>query len=305
MRPTPVLVLLLLGAVVPPLQALAAPATAYGDSFVDADDDGIFTPGTDVLLADVIGPDGAGFDVDDTYPNWTPRSSPVGVFLRGKLKFPEGLYVQADDVTLDGSITGYADEDISLNAGDELRLTDRSKITNVGLIDLSGRTLAELGERVKLVSKEYGFISVYSRTLTRTGEKVVFQTGNGADDPDVYLSSDGAIDVGSGFRFKGVGYAVFEIRVAQGDLVIDRFNFRGYTLYLYVSGQPGQAGRIAMSNSYIAAKGEDAFVVFWTKAAPDGTRPADAITLLNAKFSAPICEFEPPQPPIKGCIEQY
>jgi len=283
----------------------AAPATDYGDSFVDVDDDGVWTPGTDVLLSDVIGPDGDGFDVDQSYPNWTPQPTPVGVVLAGKLKLPTGLGIDADTIIVDGSLTGYDDgSNIHLYADDTLRLTARSKITNVGALDLFGAQLAELGDRVKLVSKEDGFMSVHSSVLTRVGEKVMLQTGNLAEYADVYISSDAGIEAAAGLRFKGARYAAFELRAENGDLALDRFNFRGHDLYVYAYGG-GVARYITMTNSYVAAKGEDAGISMWTGPGPGSVRPPDAITLTGTKFSAPICDFTPSQPPIQGCGEQY
>ncbi len=278
----------------------------FGSSFLDVDYDQRFTPGVDIPLAHLLGPDDNFFRASMVGPNWTPLPTPVGIVLQGNVKLIDGLFLEADHIRVRGKVTGFADENITLWADDALIVEPRARIANLGLIRLRGSNLAQIGDRAKLVGKDYGFISFGSYSLTRIGDNVKLQALNRARDPDMYVWSNGQIEIGSGLKFKGGELSVFTISAEAGNVELERFNFRGGQLYVAAGGEPGEAFQISMKRSSFSAKNKDfGFVQMWTSRGPGGVRPPDAITLDKTRFQVAFCEFFPDIPPVRGCAAQY
>jgi hypothetical protein len=282
-----------------------AKTSRYGTSFVDADDDGVFDPGTDVLLSSFLGPDDYEFDTDVPMPGYTPPPGPdpVGLVLQGNVTLVDWRRMTASGtLRVRGSLKALrGSKDFAfgfdLQSPTHIEVADRAKITiNTGgeLLMYSG-TKVTVGNRAK-ISMIDGLWLGADGPIT-LGEKVQIRSTGNKEDHQPYVWILGyEVFPGDGLYMRANDYAdcLVEHNGTQSqNLVFRKARFRCGAIQLASYGHP-DGNRLHVLDSYIDQRYVDGYVDFFVSPGPGGYLP-DAILLTGTSVRA-RGDYTPPTP---------
>lgn len=273
-----------------------AKSSRFGTSFVDADDDGVFDPGTDVLLSSFLGPDDYEFDTDVAMPGYTPPPGPepIGLVLEGTVKLVDWRSMTASGtLRIRGSLQAARSDPedsfgFDLQSPTHIEVADRARITNNNggeLLMYSYRRVT-IGDRVK-ISMIDGLWLGADGPITIGDRVQVRSTGNKEDhSPYVWILGYEVLP-GEGFYMRANDYAdcLIEHNGTQStDLVFRKARFRCGALELAAYDHP-DGNRVHVLDSYIDQRFEDGYVSLFADAGPGGYLP-DAILLTGTSIRA-------------------
>jgi hypothetical protein len=185
------------------------PALAQTGSFVDADNNGVWSTG-DVPLSQFLGPSSFGFNALAAQPGWKPKSGPVGLVIQGPLvltnwyldfqvtgdiRFRGKLESKAVDAviafrSLSGNIyiepsaviVGSGQMELTAIAGD-LRVGKKAQLSNKGSqsdldLDAGNELYIETGAVFSSASNDYPLISIWGTEKLTLEPGVKFTGGS-------------------------------------------------------------------------------------------------------------------------------
>jgi hypothetical protein len=281
----------------------AAKVSRYGTSFVDADDDGVFDPGADVRLADILAPDDTDFDTGTSRPGYTPPPSPVGLVLEGKVTLVDWgdltasgtLRVRGNVVSIPSEPDGYGS--LSLFA-DTIDIAPRAKMSHKdgGTLYIVAADVI-VGDRVRITTLADLWLAANGPMVI--GDNVQLRsTGNKEDyEPSFWvLALD--LQVGEGLYMRANDYADCLIEHngdTSTDLVLREFRIRCGYIEIAAYDHP-DGNRIRLYDSYLDSRTPDGRIRFFVEAGPSGYLP-DPIVIENTSIRARgDVESTPPLP---------
>lgn len=273
----------------------AAKTSKYGTSFVDADDDGVFDPGTDIFLSSILdaAEDGGYFSTGQARPGYTPPPPPVGIVLEGKVTLVDGGDLEASGtIRVRGSVVSIDSEpddynSLNLYSPNLIEIAPRAKITHksAGALYVIGGDVT-IGERVRITALADVWLGVNGTLVT--GENVqVRSTGNKEDfEPSVWVLALN-MQLGDGFYMRANDYAdcLFEHNGdVQTDMVLNELRVRCGYIELAAYSHP-EGNRIRLTNSYLDSRTPDGNIRFYVDEGPDGYLP-NALVIENSSIRA-------------------
>lgn len=271
--------------------AFGARTNKFGSSFVDADNDGVFDPGLDVLLASILDGDETDFVTGAARPGYTPPPPPVGVVLEGKVTL-----VGNWDIVASGTVVVRAnvkvlpvDSDSSAGldiSGSALQMAPKSRVTNTGeFLTFFVTDHMAIGDRVRISSVADIWLGVDGPMVL--GDNVQIRTtGNKADYSGTYVFI-GTFDLQAGrnlyIRTHDLAAVDFEHNGdTNTDMVLERFRFRGGSLALLSYGHP-DGNRLHVLDSYIDQRDVEGELELYAEEGPGGFLP-DALLLTGTSM---------------------
>jgi len=268
------------------LSAGATRALAFEESFVDVDNDGLWSDG-DLPLAPFLDPEGYGFDARFPQPGWVPRTHPVGIVVQGRTYFT-GEFV---DVTATGNIIVRGDVQakgrdcrVTLETlGGDITIEPNTRVK--GSSDFvfealfggdifvgAGATLQTKGEQSELGLKADGELVVESGTQIKIGGYYPWITLRGAD----------GVHLRPGVRIQGSSHSQIDV-LSDADLdLIDVYLKAGYLrIQAQTSLRHPEAKRIHVVDSVLSQTYRNGDFRMWAQPALGTTQYADDAIVLE------------------------
>jgi hypothetical protein len=264
----------------------------FGTSFVDADNDGVFDPGVDVLLSSILDGDDNDFSTGAARPGYTPPPPPVGVVLEGKVTLIGNWDIDASGtVVVRGNVQampfdsdGGAGLDIS---GRALQIASKSRVTNKGdFLTIFVTDHISIGDRVRFSSVADIWLGVDGPMVL--GDNIQIRTtGNKEDYSGTYLFI-GTFDLQAGrnLYIRTNDYAAVDFEHngdTNTDMVLERFRFRGGSLALLSYGHP-DGNRLHVLDSYIDQRDPEGELELYAAPSPGGAFLPDALLLTGTSM---------------------
>lgn len=264
----------------------------YGSSFVDADNDGVFDPGTDVLLSSILDGDDSDFSTGAARPGYTPPPPPVGLVLEGKVTLIGNWDLDASGtVVIRGSVQtmpfdsdGSAGLDVS---GRALQVASKSRVTNKGdFLTIFVTEHMSIGDRVRISSIADIWLGVDGPMVI--GDNVQIRTtGNKEDYGSTYIFI-GTFDLQAGrsLYVRTNDYAAVDFEHngdTNTDMVLERFRFRGGSLALLSYGHP-DGNRLHVLDSYIDQRDVEGELELYAASSAGGGFLPDALLLTGTSM---------------------
>ncbi|HEX5097655.1 MAG TPA: hypothetical protein VFX21_16645 [Acidimicrobiia bacterium] len=274
-----------------PAAAKKAAASPWGTSFVDRDNNGVFSTG-DQDLATVLAANGG-------FYNHTSGARESIVLENVALTEKEPFYF----VNVNGNITvrgNYtvkgADGMITFSTvrGD-IAIPAGAKVLSKGNLSLqtySGNM--SIGANAQISGSGDFWDTSFTGTTASIGDNVKFSAGGGYH--DVTVRGNNSLTVGKNISATGPGHGGFRLQT-DGDLTIDRINVR--LGYIYVlTGHDGIQSRLHISNSTFNQTYRNGAAIF--SSSNNGAYAPDAIVFTNVTITSKGGDVRTyPQPIIK------
>jgi hypothetical protein len=235
----------------------ASRALALDESFVDVDNDGVWSNG-DLPLAPFLDPDGYGFDARTAQPGWQPRTHPVGVVVQGQTTFTGEI----TDITATGNIIVRGDVKAKgrdrwvklQTVGGDITIEPGTRVRGSGDVDfqaLDGGSIT-VGANARLQTKgdqaELAFEADHDLTVESGAQLKI-----GGGYPWISLHAHDALRLQPGVSVRGSSHCALDL-LSDTDLdLIDVYAKLGYLrIEAYSTDRHPEARRIHIADSVLS-----------------------------------------------------
>jgi len=246
--------LALLGGVVPLASAKKTAATTTGTSFVDVDNNGVWSSG-DLPLAQFLGPNSYGFNALVAQPGWTPRTRPVGLVLEGPLVLTNWYldFQVTGDIRFRGKLESKAADAVIAfrSLGGNVYVEPSAVIVGSGQMEISALTgNLRVGKKAQLSNK-----GSQADLDLDAGNELYIETGAvlstaGNDYPMVSVWGTEKLTLEPGVKFSGGSHATIAL-TSLADITLDKVSITsGYIrIEAHADAAHPTAKRILVKNS--------------------------------------------------------
>ena len=239
------------------LGGLAPRAHAQTGSFVDVDNNGVWSTG-DLPLSQFLGPSSFGFNALVAQPGWRPQTHPVGLVIQGPLVLTNWYldFQVTGDIRFRGKLESKATDAVIAfrSLSGNIYVEPAAIIVGSGQMELTAVTgNLRIGKKAQLTNKG----SMADLDLD-AGNELYIETGavlgtTSSDYPTVSVWGNEKLTLEPGVKFTGPSHATIAL-TSMTDIFLDKVSITsGYIrITAYADAAHPSAKRIRVTNSTLA-----------------------------------------------------
>jgi len=239
------------------LGGFASSASAQTGSFVDVDNNGVWSTG-DLPLSQFLGPSSFGFNALVAQPGWKPQTRPVGLVIQGPLVLTNWYldFQVTGDIRFRGKLESKAADAVIAfrSIGGNVYVEPGAVIVGSGQMEIGAITgNLRVGKKAQLTNK-----GSQADLDLDAGNELYVETGavlgtSGNDYPTVSLWGNEKLTLEPGVKFTGGSHATIAL-TSLADIALDKVSITsGYIrIEAYADAAHPTAKRIVVKNSTLS-----------------------------------------------------